>query len=69
MQVLSHVPPLQRERVAQLMLAPHYLRRLLDHFKVNTNSSHCTPIPVVVITRSFGEAHGSCDTSVGSLVH
>eukprot|EP00877_Chromochloris_zofingiensis_P013810 jgi/Chrzof1/8683/Cz03g20120.t1 len=31
--VLSHVPPLQRERVAQLMLAPHYLRRLLDHFK------------------------------------
>ena len=33
-QVLAHVPPMRRERVAQLVLAPGYLRRLLDLFRV-----------------------------------
>ena len=33
--VLQHVPPMQRERVAQQLMAPGYLRALLDLFKVS----------------------------------
>lgn len=33
-QILAHVPPLQRERVAQVLMAPGYLRKLLDLFRV-----------------------------------
>lgn len=31
---LAHVPPMQRERVAQQLIAPGYLRQLLDLFRV-----------------------------------
>eukprot|EP00775_Hariotina_reticulata_P003204 gene3204-3481_t len=31
--VLAHVPPMQRERVAQLLMGPGYLRKLLDLFR------------------------------------
>ncbi|WIA20078.1 hypothetical protein OEZ85_005938 [Tetradesmus obliquus] len=31
--VLAHVPPMQRERVAQLLMMPNYLRKLLDIFR------------------------------------
>eukprot|EP00882_Tetradesmus_deserticola_P028001 GHRQ01031162.1.p1 GENE.GHRQ01031162.1~~GHRQ01031162.1.p1 ORF type:complete len:462 (+),score=128.54 GHRQ01031162.1:435-1820(+) len=31
--VLAHVPPMQRERVAQLLMTPNYLRKLLDIFR------------------------------------
>lgn len=31
--ILAHVPPMQRERVAQVLQAPGYLRKLLDLFR------------------------------------
>ena len=34
LQALTHVPPLQRERVGQLLLAAGYLRSILDIFRV-----------------------------------
>jgi hypothetical protein len=36
LQVLAHVPPMQRERVAQLLMMPNYLRKLLDIFRVSS---------------------------------
>lgn len=36
LQILAHVPPMQRERVAQVLMAPGYLRKLLDLFRVST---------------------------------
>jgi hypothetical protein len=38
-QVLAHVPPMQRERVAQLLMMPNYLRKLLDIFRVSQQVS------------------------------
>jgi hypothetical protein len=38
LQVLTHVPPLQRERVGQLLLAAGYLRSILDIFRVGRGS-------------------------------
>jgi hypothetical protein len=38
LQVLAHVPPMQRERVAQLLMGPGYLRKLLDLFRVRRPS-------------------------------
>jgi hypothetical protein len=38
LQVLAHVPPMQRERVAQLLMMPNYLRKLLDIFRVSSTS-------------------------------
>jgi hypothetical protein len=35
LQALAHVPPMQRERVAQLLMMPNYLRKLLDIFRVS----------------------------------
>lgn len=36
LQILAHVPPMQRERVAQVLMAPGYLRKLLDLFRVSS---------------------------------
>lgn len=36
LQVLAHVPPMQRERVAQVLMTPGYLRKVLDLFRVST---------------------------------
>lgn len=37
-QVLAHVPPMQRERVAQLLMSQGYLRKVLDMFRVSSSS-------------------------------
>jgi hypothetical protein len=37
-QILAHVPPMQRERVAQVLMAPGYLRKLLDLFRVSSTA-------------------------------
>jgi hypothetical protein len=41
LQVLAHVPPMQRERVAQLLMMPNYLRKLLDIFRVSQQHVSC----------------------------
>lgn len=38
-QILAHVPPMQRERVAQVLMAPGYLRKLLDLFRVSRSAA------------------------------
>jgi hypothetical protein len=39
LQILAHVPPMQRERVAQVLQAPGYLRKLLDLFRVSSSTA------------------------------